>query len=191
MDNSVIAGEEAKVRALEQNESKAFLELKNYFLDCSEHARPYELVRVHNLLRNWLEARMAKIAEIQTVVREAMENLNDPKIIDKINKMPRTEILRMQLALSLAEVNSDVRATWFFSFFISTVFQSLTSSHDLPPRMGPYAPFLKGTSEALKTEGTLETQTPIDPFLVFSRYLKQLSSSNDETEGNAQKRLVR
>lgn len=37
MDNSAIADEEAKVSSLEQKESKAFLELKNYFVDSADH----------------------------------------------------------------------------------------------------------------------------------------------------------
>jgi len=183
LETAIPGDPKAKARAAEEKETNVFIELADYFVDRTAKNEPYELDRVHDLLNAWLNARIAKLIEIQNGVESYLELFEDPKIADKIDRLSTpTGLIKLQMALKLGEISSDLNATRGFMYFMLAVFQTLAvgSSSDVPTKMALYAPALKRTSEALKASVASQKETLADPFLVLGRFLKESTTQEAE-----------
>lgn len=181
METAIPGDPKAKARAAEEKETNVFIELADYFVDRTAKNEPYELDRVHDLLNAWLNARIAKLIEIQNGVESYLELFEDPKIADKIDRLSTPSgLIKLQMALKLSEISSDLNATRGFMYFMLAVFQAVGGPSDVPTKMALYAPALKRTSEALKASVASQKETLADPFLVLGRFLKESTTQEAE-----------
>jgi len=192
LDNTTTHEPEAQIRALEQNEEKTFKELTGYFAECSQNNQLVDIDKIHDLLHQWIEARLLRIVEVKKGLQEFQQLLREPKHIAKINEHTKaTDILEVETALAVGIIDSDFQATFSFLTLMFSVFQSLAlaelgvsrkdANEMLADRTSRYSQLLQGGSEVLKA---LQAQTPlVDPVGVYERFKRMILKDDDEQKG--------
>jgi hypothetical protein len=165
-----------------EKEDATFTALVNYFTP--EKGMPsYDSDRVHELIRTWLNARLARIVDRQAFLFDMIEDLQNPQLIKAIDKRTKpSEILTILTPLLGLEVHSEGELTIGFLCFLFALMNELTNAPDADrsKKISQYADILKSSREALRA----------DPFQVAERFafLREFSRRQQKRSTQRKKR---